>query len=478
MRLKIMVIILNLLFIPSFVVHPVFAGDSGYSSNGYSNGNYKEKAHYDNGKMKHKRGYISQHLPKWINVDVEIRHRFESWDNLDLKESKDDNDGFNLWRTRVGITLKPTDQMKIYYLFQDSRISNDGIFDQPGKNKTKYENWADTKKLYLKYKHLFSVDPIGLEGVTVVLGRQPLKYGKQRLLGDPNWGNIGQAFDAVKAKLHFHDLDVDLFGGMKVDKKIPREHDDLYEGGAKDRIAGYYAKYKGIENMKVEQYLLQRKTNKSKSFGPSASGELDEYTAGARVSGKVGESGFDYDFEAAYQWGDMDDLDISAWMAVAVLGYTFDHEWDPRIAFEIDYASGDSDSSDGERNTFDNLHPTNHALYGYMDRASLQNIKIYSLQSSAKPMDKLKLQTNLHFIYLDTPNDYLYDAGRKALRTSTSSDYSRYVGNELDFTAKYKLTEYANLLMGYSHFFAGEYLKDTGADDDGDYAYVQTTVNF
>jgi len=424
------------------------------------------------------RGFLSKHLPEWIDVDVEARHRYEYRDNFDFKNSKDDQDGFNLWRTRVGVTLKPTKQLKLHYTFQDSRISHDSIFDTAGKDKTKFENWADTKKLYLKYKQPLSIDSIGLKSVAVKLGRQPLVYGKQRLLGDPGWSNLGTAFDAVKGMVHFNHLDFDVFGGKKTDKKIPREHDDLYEGGSKDRVGGYYATYKGFKHLKIEQYLIQRKTNKSKSFGPSASGELLEYTAGGRLVGAIADTPFDYELEAAYQWGEMGSLDISAMMVVAILGYTFDHEWSPRIAFEMDYASGDADKTDGERNTFDNLYPTNHGLYGYMDRVSLQNLNLYSLQASVKPSKKLKLQSNLHFIFLDTPNDYLYDSGAKKIRSTTGSAFSTHVGNEIDLAANYTLNKHVDFLVGYSHFFAGEMLDDSGADDDGDFAYVQSTLKF
>ncbi len=446
-----------------------------WSAEGYkeiSKEGYKEakKGGYDK-----EESYINEHLPDWIDVDVEFRKRIEFRDDFDFDSTVDDEDAFKLMRTRVGVTLKPTKHIKLYSLFQDSRIFDDSVFS----DKSKYENWADIKKLYIKYKDIFKIDEIGLKGVSFVLGRQGFKYGNERLLGDPNWGNVGQSFDAGKAIFKFdNNLQIDVFSGDKSDKKIPREFDDLYEGGAKDRISGYYASYQHNEDTMIEQYLIERKTNKNKSFGPSASGELEEYTLGGRIAGQLSDTGFDYDFEAAYQWGDMESLDISAWMMAAILGYTFDHAWSPRLAVEVDYASGDSDKTDDKRNTFDNLHPTNHKFYGYMDRVSLQNVKIYSLQSSAKPMDKLKLQGNLHFIFLDTPNDYLYDSARKKIRSTTGASFSRHVGNELDLTAKYKVSSFADLLVGYSHFFAGDYLDDTGEKDDADFAYVQTTLKF
>ena len=31
---------------------------------------------------------------------------------------------------------------------------------------------------------------------------------------------------------------------------------------------------------------------------------------------------------------------------------------------------------------------------------------------------------------------------------------------------------------GYSHFFAGDYLADTGPSGDADFGYLQATINF
>ena len=39
-------------------------------------------------------------------------------------------------------------------------------------------------------------------------------------------------------------------------------------------------------------------------------------------------------------------------------------------------------------------------------------------------------------------------------------------------------TDRLTVESGYSHFFAGSYLKDTGPSDDADFAYVQAAVAF
>ncbi|MBP9855559.1 MAG: alginate export family protein [Candidatus Omnitrophica bacterium] len=420
---------------------------------------------------------INDHLPKWMELDIQLRHRFEYRSNFDFNDALDDEDGFNLWRSRLGLTLKPMDDLKLFYQFQDARISDDSFSG----SKAAYENWGETRQLWMEFKtYKLAVEPINLSKVGIKFGRQELSYGAQRLLGAFDWSNVAQTFDAGKIILEFdkQKLNIDIFGGGKTPLKSPREMDDFYDGSADDRIGGYYAVYKGIKDITIDQYVINRNTDgQSISFGQTGDGEVDDFTIGGRVLGKVFDSNFDFELEAAKQVGNSGSLDVDAQMAVVILGYTLDHAWKPRASFEFDYASGDDDSTDGERQTFDNIQPTNHPFYGFMDFVSLQNINDYRFQIKADPTKKLNLQADYHLIYLDTPEDNLYAANR-TIKRATAAGADSYVGSELDFLSKYQVTNYMGMMWGYSHLFSGNFLKDTGASDDADFAYVQTTFNF
>jgi xylose isomerase len=111
-----------------------------------------------------------------------------------------------------------------------------------------------------------------------------------------------------------------------------------------------------------------------------------------------------------------------------------------------------------------------------MDLFSLQNLNDYSWQLTAKPMKKLKLEADLHLLYLDTPKDSWYSAGRTVTRTASAalSDVNSHLGNEVDLVAQYQLNPMVNVMLGYSHLFAGKYMKQTGTHDDADFVYLQT----
>ncbi|MGI9114148.1 MAG: alginate export family protein, partial [Chthoniobacterales bacterium] len=82
--------------------------------------------------------------------------------------------------------------------------------------------------------------------------------------------------------------------------------------------------------------------------------------------------------------------------------------------------------------------------------------------------------------------DYWYRSnGISTLRTRTPDGRdvrtigaSNFAGQEVDLTATYEVTKNLKVQTGYSHFFAGQYLVDTGPHSDADFGYVMTTLSF
>ncbi len=417
--------------------------------------------------------WINKKLPDAIKADLQVRYRLEYRSDFDFNESKDDNDAYNLYRTRLNLKFTPIKQLYLFTQAQDARITHSQFID-----KSPYENFMDTRQLYLNYEDEVQFEPLSMNKVSLRAGRQEFAYGAERLIGGFNWSNVAQTFDGGKIGFHFIPLhlQVDFFGGDKTSIKSPREADDLFDGSSKDRMYAYYATAKPYKDLIVENYLIRRKTGKNISFGPSGSGAVDEFTFGGRLLKPASSGHFDYELETAGQWGDFNDKDVRAAMAVGIIGYTIKHRFAPRFAFEYDYGTGDSNPTDGTRRTFDNLYPTNHPFYGFMDLFSIQNLNDYRYQASFKPHSKWKLQSDYHLLFLDTPKDSFYSAGRAVTRTASASlsDVNPHVGDEVDLTAEYKATPWLNMLFGYSHFFAGKYLQETGANDDADFFYLQT----
>lgn len=180
----------------------------------------------------------------------------------------------------------------------------------------------------------------------------------------------------------------------------------------------------------------------------------------------------------------INDTSDDAWL---LGGYTFDTApWKPRLSLEYNYASGDRDSDDGRSQSFQNLFPSNHAKFGYMDEFSWRNLHDAGVQLTAKPTRTVDFDLNYHAFWLADTRDYWFRSnGLSSLRTTTpdgrdvrEAGAGRFAGQELDFVVSWSPARWLTVEAGYSHFFAGSYLRDTGADDDADFGYVMATVSF
>ncbi|MFM2166335.1 MAG: hypothetical protein RIS79_706, partial [Verrucomicrobiota bacterium] len=148
------------------------------------------------------------------------------------------------------------------------------------------------------------------------------------------------------------------------------------------------------------------------------------------------------------------------------------------LALEYSFGTGDSDPSDGRVNTFQNLFPTNHPPYGLMDTFSWQNMHNVVLRLAAQPHAKVKTTLDFHAFWLATTGDAWYRANGTTRVRGIHPNASSHTGCELDFTAQAKLNAHLDMLLGYSHFFAGAYLSDTGASSDAEFAYLMLTLNY
>ena len=59
-----------------------------------------------------------------------------------------------------------------------------------------------------------------------------------------------------------------------------------------------------------------------------------------------------------------------------------------------------------------------------------------------------------------------------------SAGSSRSIGQEIDLLLKYPFDRHLTGLLGYSHFFAGNFIQESGSDKDTDFLYVQLEYTF
>jgi hypothetical protein len=235
----------------------------------------------------------------------------------------------------------------------------------------------------------------------------------------------------------------------------------------------------------------------------------DTYTFGYRTKTKPGAFGpWDYGVEAMWQTGDRTAvfpatplaaakaaprLGQSAWAFVLQGSYTWkDVPLKPRAALIVSWASGDNNSTDKNSETFQNLLPSNHGLYGAMDLSSLQNIEDYRASFSIKPSATTSLTMDVHQQFLENTHDFWYNVAGVPRNTAGAAagsgkgfginpGYSSNLGQEVDVIGGWTVAHGVLLEAGLGHFFRGEYVRESlrvVGSKDADYFYVQATLNF
>jgi hypothetical protein len=340
--------------------------------------------------------------------------------------------------------------------------------------------------------------------LTAKIGRQELIYGDERLVGTSDWLNVPRVFDAAKLRFETKDIWVDAF----VSRPVLTDDNNFNTSNDYEYFSGVYASTRTlVPRQETQLYFLARNTGLGSPTAnagatPQAGGATprDIYTIGLRVKSLPGQfGGWDYEAELAGQFGRYKEtvsgpsLDHEAFAAHVAGGYTWKNTFGtPRLGLEYNFASGDSDPTDGKHETFDNLFPTNHKSYGYMDFVSLQNIHNLRVSGTLKPTKQLTVTLDGHAFWLADTHDSFYTvtgARRGGLAATPGNgyginpNYSSYVGSEVDLIATYAVRPYAILQGGYGHFFVGGYVSSSlaslpGGATDTDYLYAQFTFNF
>jgi len=397
----------------------------------------------------------------WVSIGGEIRVRGEAWDGFGFSDANDDE--FLLQRLHLHADMHASEHWRV---FIEGRFNTVTDRDLPGGRRDALDaDYGDFWNTFIEY-----ITETNSTELSLRVGRQELQYGKQRLISPLDWANNRRIFDGVVLKIAGQDSPwtFDAFITQPVieeRRSFNDTNDDIVFGGV------YFTRALPDCGVNMDAYLL--------AFDSSAGMyDNERYTVGGRLFGAVPTiENLTFEIEGAYQFGDMGEEDVSAWMVTAEATYTFaDCNMKPWVTLGFDYASGDSDPTDGDNETFNQLFPLAHAYLGFADVTGRQNIMDYRLTVGFWPIaKKLRFRGDIHLLQLADDMDGLYSAGGAMTRPAGTEDE---VGTEIDITALYKINAHADVVVGYSHVSAGDYIEETGPDDDIDFFFAQFGFTF
>jgi hypothetical protein len=400
----------------------------------------------------------------WMfSVGGEERIRFNN--EVDSRLSGKENE-FESLRSRVYGDLWYRDLFRVYVEFIDARVYNESLPPSPSDI-----NKADLLNLFVDVK----VCELCNNAAYIRGGRQELYYGSQRLVSPTDFPNAPRTWDGVKGFWHSETLDVDAFWTRPVvinPSRFDSEND-------KATFAGLWTTVKPEKGRYLDLYYLylDNATPLVTVPLPSGRGGFDVNTIGTRYTGEY--KYLLWDFEGMYQFGRHTDQTTSAAAGDAGLGTHFANApLNPTFWVYYDYASGSHNPGQGEFGTFNQLFPNGHAYFGGTDLVGRQNIEDLNFDGWVTPLKWVIVGVQYHILRLDSAKDALYNAAGAVERVDPTGKAGTDVGDVFTTYTNFHLSPHSDLLLQYSHLYAGQFIQRTGPPGSPDQFYLQYTFRW
>jgi len=397
----------------------------------------------------------------WLSFGAQLRERVELWENFGFgaPPGEGHDDTFLLSRLLFHADLHVTPWLRVFAQGKSAFVTDREL---PGGNRKSDVDQIDLQNGFLD----LNLPEIG--GARLVLrgGRQEMAFGAQRLVSPLDWANTRRTFDGGSAILALGGWEATGFWTRPV--QVNRY--SFNDWGMHDSFYGVYATgpLAGESGIRGDLYWLGLGRDDASFNGTS--GHERRQTLGARVFGALPGTPLDFEVEGAYQFGEVGAGDVNAFMVASQLGWWLETVvTSPRFFAGFDWASGD-ERPGGDVETFNQLFPLSHQFYGFIDAIGRQNAVDASGGVVLRPFPATTTTLTGHLFWRAENQDALYSASGAVSRPGSSGS-SSWLGAELDLLVRYQLDVHTALLVGYSHFFTGDFLRESGRGRDIDFGY-------
>jgi hypothetical protein len=415
------------------------------------------------------------HLPDWIDLGLENRTRFESYDHPWRASQAFGNgrtDAQIALRSRLRIGLGGDGPLRLLFEGQDSRAYLNG---DPGDFRDATTvNEFDILQLFgsLTVKNVFGT---GLR-TDFHFGRMTMDFGSRRLIARNAFRNTVNSFDG------FHwQIGQDKTWRIRAFATQPVVRDDvrLDQQYHNQFFWGTYLESKHFPWFQVDAYYLGLNDQRL----PNGVTHRTYSTFGGRLykDPKPGEP--DYEIETSWQTGTRGITDHFAYLQHLDLGYTLNVSWRPRLLFSFDYASGDRQPGDSQDEGFDTLFGARRWEYGptgLWGAFFRTNLISPGWRVVVTPTQDWILQVKHRVWYLAQSRDFFGNNGLQDVTGNAGTS----LGHDVELQAQWAISNNLDIDAGYVHWFKGSYFDNPvilaqlprGGDKDSDYFYVSMRI--
>ncbi|MGH7184390.1 MAG: alginate export family protein [Nitrospiraceae bacterium] len=416
----------------------------------------------------------AMHLPDWVDVGLENRTRFESYDhpwraNQAIGDGQTDSQV--LLRSRARLGLGGNGPFRFLFEGQDSRaFSNNAPGDFVN---TTTVNQFDILQLF----GALSLNNVGGSGLRTDLhfGRMTMDFGMRRYISRNDFRNALNAFDGVHWQIG--EGQTWRFRTFLVEPVI-RFEEKLDEQTAKSVFWGTYVESAHIPwfNVNVFYFGLNDQTG-------SKVNQRTYNTYGLRLFKSSAINEFDYEFDGAIQTGHLGNVEHFAYNPNVEAGYTFNLPWTPRFLAQYTYSSGSRTPGGSQDGNFDKLFGSRNFDFtatGNFGPFFRSNISTPGWRLIVQPAQNVTVTLKQRFWYLAEASAVFSGSGLQ----DTTGGSGNYLGHDLELRAQWALSQNMDFDVGYDHWFKGSYFDrlpasaglPAGGNKDTDYFYFQMRV--
>jgi hypothetical protein len=247
------------------------------------------------------------------------------------------------------------------------------------------------------------------------------------------------------------------------------------------------------------------------TLGGNRPANQSRHTLGARIVAKrkIGNIRADLTFEGYHQSGEIAntgaamDMDIDAYAIHVDGGVTLPVPMAPRLSAEFNMASGDPHARSCNANAqnkasnnggcgdtwrgFDQLFPTNHIHFGYMDRMAWKNMIHNAFGLNMRPSPNSHFEISGHQFWLNDTQDNWSGAAQSAFISMDAGNQVDDVGSEIDvvYTLFFGEGNHVAWQLGGGTFFPGDVIdSNVNSDYNGmdvpneSWGYTQLWINW
>ena len=304
--------------------------------------------------------------------------------------------------------------------------------------------------------------------LTVRAGRQELELGSTKLISAREIFNVRQSFDGVRLFLPSGNQGFGAFAVRPV-KTLPGVFDD---GADLDQFLYSPFAYRLPSGNRPGGVIYLGGLQRRVARYDGLAGSEYRHTLGARIYGR--RHPFDYSIESIGQWGHVAQHCIRAG-AFAVDGW-WNAPSGTRVGLKADITTGDRNRNDRKEETFFPLF-TGTAYSGRIAMIGPSNSIAFSPMMEIPLRGGVTLRPDVAFFWRESVHDGIYNSLGIVLRSGARSR-ARFIGTQSTLQVDDRLDAHTLLSITYTHFAAGEFLKETPPGKNTDFFTSFVTYRF